>query len=178
MADLIRDIPVHSFTTRVFDIWDKTWLLLTCGDLERGEYNTMTVAWGGFGNMWNFPLALVVVRPTRYTYQFINQYESFSLCAFPEEFRKALNLLGTKSGSNSDKIVESGLSPAPSQRISSPGYKEADLWIECEKMYWQDFDPSHFLIDKIGSYYAQKDFHRMIFGRIISVKGDPEKYAF
>ncbi len=170
-------IDIHSFTARVFYIWDKTWLLLTCGNYKSGEYNSMTVAWGGFGNMWNFPLALIVVRPTRYTYEFINKYESFTLCAFPERFRNELNFLGTVSGRDRKKITESKLTPAPSFLVPSPGFEEADLWIECEKMYWQDFNPEHFLMPEVESRYPDKDYHRMVFGKIIRVMGDKKKYA-
>lgn len=169
-------IDIQSFTARAFHIWDKTWLLLTCGNYESGDFNSMTVAWGGFGNMWNFPLALIVVRPTRYTYEFINSYDSFTLCAFPEKFRGELNFLGTVSGRDREKIEESNLTPAPSSFVSSPGFEEADLWIECEKMYWQDFDPKNFLTPEIESRYPEKDYHRMVFGRIVNVMGDENQY--
>jgi len=171
------EIDIQKFSTRAFNIWDKTWLLLTCGNHETGDFNSMTVAWGSFGNMWNFPLALVVVRPTRYTYEFINKYDSFTLCAFPEEFRDQLNFLGTVSGRDREKIAESKLTPASSAIVSAPGFEEADLWIECKKMYWQDFDPKHFIIPEIESRYPNKDYHRMIFGKIVKVVADENKYA-
>jgi len=165
-----------NFRTNAFEIWDKTWLILTCGDFEKGKYNSMTVAWGSLGNMWNLPLAMVVVRPTRFTFQFIQQFNDFTLCAFPETFRKSLDILGSKSGRDGDKIGESGLTPIASKLVKSPIFEEADLRIECRKMYWQDLEPKHFLLNEIESHYPLRDYHRIIFGNILIVTGNAQKY--
>ena len=130
----------------------------------------MTVAWGSFGVMWNMPFAQVVVRPTRYTFEFMNRFNSFTLCAFPEKYRYALNLLGTKSGRNSNKIEESGLTPMQSQKVSAPAFQEADLVIECRKIYWQDFNAENFIDAQIEENYPQKDYHRVFFGEIVCIQ--------
>jgi len=173
---MLKNIPFNQFTTKVTDIWDGTWLLLTCGDFEKDNYNTMTVGWGSFGYIWKMPFVMVVVRPTRFTYKYINRYDTFSLTAFPDMHRSALNLLGTKSGRDGDKIRESGLTPTASDKIAAPGFIEADLWIECRKMYWHDFDPDKFLLDEIFKVYPKSNFHSMFFGKIEQIRGDPEKY--
>jgi flavin reductase (DIM6/NTAB) family NADH-FMN oxidoreductase RutF len=173
---MLKKIPVDQFSTRAFYIWNKTWLLLTSGDFEQGKYNTMTVAWGSFGNMWNMPLAMVVVRPSRYTYEFFNQYDTFTLTAFPKEYKPALDLLGTKSGRDGDKIKESGLTPAASEKIAAPGFEESDLWIECQNMYWHDFDPEKFMLEAIHKQYLKSNYHRMFFGKILYIRGDRGKY--
>ena len=170
------EIPIRKLKIRPFDLWNKNWLLLTSGDVNKGSYNAMTVAWGSIGNMWNLPIAMVVIRPTRYTYGFINTYPTFTLCGFPNGYRKALNILGTKSGRDGDKISEVGLTPISSKKIDAPAYKEADLSIECKKIYFHDFSPSEFLDKRIEKHYPLKDYHRMIFGEILMVTGDPGKY--
>jgi flavin reductase (DIM6/NTAB) family NADH-FMN oxidoreductase RutF len=105
----------------------------------------MTVGWGSMGGMWGKPFVQVVVRPGRYTFQYMEKYPTFTLCAFPESCKKALTVLGTKSGRNSDKISESGLTVIESKVVEAPSYKEAKLILECRKMYWQDMDPKNFL---------------------------------
>ncbi|MBN1480647.1 flavin reductase family protein [candidate division KSB1 bacterium] len=165
-----RIIPVNDFDIKIFDAWDKRWFALTAGDFRQQHYNTMTVAWGSLGIMWNKPFAQVVVRPTRYTFEFMEQYDSFTLCAFDRRFRSALQLLGSRSGRDSDKIAESGLTLIPSQRIAAPAFAEADIIIECVKMYWQDFDPSHFLDPDIEKTYRLRDYHRIYFGRILTIQ--------
>lgn len=171
------EIPYQNFLSKSFDLWDKTWLLLTSGDFSKGEFNSMVVAWGGLGIMWKKPMVMVVVRPTRHTFKFINSYESFSLCVFPEQFRSALNLLGTESGRDGDKIKASGLTPMASSFIAAPIYQEAELVFECQKMYWDDLDPRHFLNPEIEVNYANKDYHRMIMGEVINVSEANNKYS-
>ena len=171
-----QEISIERFALPVFKTWDSTWFLLTSGDYDEGHYNCMTVGWGSFGNMWNLPLAMIVVRPTRYTFEFINQYDDFTLCAFPEKYRKVLGLLGSQSGRDGDKLANSGLTPQAAAHVASPVYAEADLAIECRKMYWQDFEPENFLDSRIPQQYSQNDYHRMIFGEITAVTGDLNKY--
>ena len=177
MANTITEIPVDIFNTRVFNLWDKRWLALASGDFLMGDYNAMTVAWGSMGIMWNLPFVMVVVRPTRYTYEFINKYMTFSLSAFPDEFRSALNILGTASGRDSDKIKTAGLTTVHLDKIEAPGFNEADLTFQCRRIYWDDLDPAKFLLPSIDNHYEKNDYHRMVFGEILSIQGDAEKYS-
>lgn len=169
----LQEIPVHEFTAKIHNLFDKQWFLLTSGDFAAKSFNTMTISWGSLGVMWNKPFAQVVVRPTRYTYQFIDQYNSFTLCAFPEKYRAALQLLGSRSGRHGDKIAEAGLTPVAASHVASPAFAEAELIIECQKMYWDDFDITHFLDPKILNNYPRKDFHRIYFGEIMGIRGAP-----
>ncbi|MBN2048266.1 MAG: flavin reductase [Anaerolineaceae bacterium] len=167
----LKEINPWNFSGKYCDIWEHDWLLLTSGDFQTGNYNAMTVGWGSFGVMWGKPFAQVVVRPTRYTFEFMNDYDSFTLTAFPKEFRKALGLLGSKSGRDGDKITESGLTPAASKLVTAPGFVEAELWVECRKTYWQDMDPAHFLNPETNTMYDGTDYHRIYFGEIVQVRG-------
>jgi len=177
MLNNLKEISNINFISKSFELWDKTWLLLTSGDFVKKDFNSMTVAWGGLGIMWNKPMAMVVVRPTRHTYTFINSYDTFSLCVFPDQYRTALNLLGSKSGRDGDKILASGLTPIASSSIAAPVFQEAELVFECRKMYWEDFNPQHFLNQDIEKNYAKKDYHRMVMGEVIKILGDKQKYS-
>jgi flavin reductase (DIM6/NTAB) family NADH-FMN oxidoreductase RutF len=171
-----KDIPVERFQVPVVHAWSKQWLLLASGDFGKKDYNCMTVGWGGFGVMWGRPLAMIVVRPTRHTWLFTEKWDSFTLSAFPEDRREALSYLGSHSGRDGDKIAASGLTPVASRMVASPGFDEAELIVECRKMYFQDLDPSHFLDPSIEESYPKKDYHRMYFGQIVSVSGDPGRW--
>lgn len=164
-------ISIDHFTTQVHDLFDARWLLLTSGDFSQKQFNSMTISWGSLGVMWNRPFAQVVVRPVRYTFEFIERFDSFTLCAFPKSYRKALSLLGSKSGRDGDKIAEAGLTPTAARVVSAPAFAEAELVIECRKIYWQDFDPSHFLDAQIDQNYPQKDYHRIYYGEIVAIEG-------
>jgi flavin reductase (DIM6/NTAB) family NADH-FMN oxidoreductase RutF len=167
----LEEIPIERWTVRPCQLWDDQWLLLTAGDFRSGRYNTMTVSWGSIGTMWNRPFAQVVVRPSRYTYGFMESHATFTLCAFPEARRGALDLLGTRSGRDGDKIRDSGLTPISSTRVDAPGFAEAELIVECRKIYAQDLDPAGFLDPGIEGNYPKKDYHRVYFGEIVAVRG-------
>lgn len=166
-----KPIPYDQLLVRSHHLWAKQWLLLTAGEFPEGRYNTMTVGWGSLGRMWGRPYAQVVVRPSRYTYGFMERYDSFTLCTFSEDYRRALNLLGTKSGRDGDKITEAGLTPIPSTRVAAPGFAEAELILECRKMYWDDMNPAHFLDPGIEANYPRKDYHRIYYGEILAIYG-------
>jgi flavin reductase (DIM6/NTAB) family NADH-FMN oxidoreductase RutF len=169
-------IPIEDFTVRPHHLWAEQWMLLTAGEFAQGKFNTMTVAWGSFGTMWHKPFAQIVVRPGRYTHAFTEEFDSFTLSAFPEQYRKAITLLGTKSGRDGDKIADAGLTPVASNAVAAPGFDEAELVVECRKLYRQVMDPAGFIDAEIDSNYPEKDYHTIYFGEIVAVEG-VERFA-
>ena len=167
------DIPVEKFLVPVVRAWDRQWFLLTAGDLDTRGYNSMTVGWGGFGVMWGKALAMIVVRPTRHTWEFMEKTTGFTLCAFPEEYRKVLSYFGSRSGRDEDKVKATGITPIRSRAVSAPGFQEAELIVECRKTYFDDLEPRHFLDPAIEKNYPKKDYHRVYFGEIVAVSGTP-----
>jgi len=167
----LQHISIEHLTFRAYDIWMNRWLLLMSGDFSAGRFNAMTVGWGSMGAMWNKPFVQVVVRPIRYTYEFMERYDTFTLNVLPETYRPALKLLGKKSGRSGDKISEAGLTPMASNAVAAPCFQEAELILECRKMYWDDLDSAHFLDAEIPSHYPKRDYHRMYFGEIQFILG-------
>ena len=168
-------ISAEELNVNAHKIWDNDWPLLTSGSFKENNFNCMTVGWGSIGSVWNKPFVQVFVRHHRYTFEFMERYDNFTLSVLGKEYKKALNLLGTKSGRDMDKIAAAGLTPIASQVVSSPGFEEAELIIECKKMYWQDLDPQTILQDNVHKMYAAKDYHRIYFGEILSISGT-DKY--
>lgn len=166
-----QPISIEHFLARPVNIFRNQWLLLTSGSLEAGDFNCMTISWGALGEVWNRPLAQVFVRPVRYTYQFMEKYPTFTLCVFPFEYHQTLNFLGSHSGRDENKLAASGLTPEKASLVDAPVYAEAELAIECRKLYWQDLDPAHFLLPEIEKAYPNKDYHRIYFGEIVAVTG-------
>lgn len=164
-----RAIPPDQLVLPPFSHWDDRWFLLTAGDWPSGVFNTMTVSWGSFGTIWNRPFAQVVVRPTRHTFRFMEEYRSFTLCSFPSEHHEALTLLGTRSGRDGDKIAASGLTPEAATSVAAPAFAEADLVVECRTIYWDDLEPGRFLDPSIDRNYPGKDYHRIYFGEAVAV---------
>jgi len=165
-GDTVLEVDVTQLSIDVVDLWMNRWLLLTAGTLD--DCNMMTVAWGSVGCMWSKPFAQIVVRPQRHTFKYMEQSDSFTLCAFPEKYRKDLQTLGTLSGRDGDKLPKTGLTLRESQSIPTPSYCEANLILECRKIYCQDMDPSGFLDMTIPDNYPAKDYHRIYFGEILA----------
>jgi flavin reductase (DIM6/NTAB) family NADH-FMN oxidoreductase RutF len=167
-------IDPAALQVKVHGLFANQWLLLTAGDFNSRRFNTMTIAWGSIGTMWNKPFVQVVVRPQRHTRKFMDEFETFTVCAFPTACRSALQLLGSKSGRDGNKILESGLTPAAATAVGAPVFAEATLAIECRKVYWQDMDPRGFASSSIAANYPVKDYHRIYFGEIVAIRGTGE----
>lgn len=166
-----QPIPFEELVLRPLHLWNTQHLILTAGAFAQNHFNAMTVGWGSLGVMWSVPFVQVVVRPTRYTYEFIERYDTFTLCAFPPEFAPAVQLIGTQSGREGNKIARAGLTPIASTCVAAPSFAEAELVFECRKMYWDDMTPAHFLDARIETTYPRKDYHRIYFGEILAVLG-------
>lgn len=170
-------ITIQELRLKSFSIFDDQWFLLTCGDMENHHFNSMTISWGSIGIMWNKPFVQVVVRPTRYTFEFMQKYPDFTVCSFPETYRKALSLLGSESGRDGDKIARSGLTPQAGSKVSSPFYEEANLIFECLKIYTDVFRPQQFLDPEIEGVYTKNDYHTVYYGEILSISSDRTLYT-
>ena len=145
--------------------WGTQNALLTAGD--KTGCNTMTIGWGQNGLVWGLPVCTVYVRPERYTYEFMESHDYFTLSILPESEKKAMALCGTKSGRDTDKIATCGLTLAYGAG-DAPYFEQAELVLVCRKLYYQDIDPAHFLDQGIdGKWYPQKDYHRMYIGEIV-----------
>jgi len=169
---LRKQISFEDFNFKPIANWNGQGMLLTSGDFNTAHFNAMTVGWGSLGVMWGLPFVQVVVRPVRYTFQFIEKYDTFTVCAFSETYAPALHLLGNKSGRDGDKISESGLTPIPSLKVAAPGYEQAALILECKKLFWEDMDKEKFLDPRLEKKYPSKDYHRMYYGEILSIQGE------
>lgn len=142
------------------------WMLVTAGD--RQHLNTMTASWGTLGVMWNLPVAQIVVRPQRYTREFIDSAQAFSLSFLSERYRRQLSYLGTASGRDGDKIHHSGLTTATADGI--PYVAEADQVLFCRVLYRQLMNPACFIKpETIKPFYPERDYHIAYTAQIIKV---------
>jgi flavin reductase (DIM6/NTAB) family NADH-FMN oxidoreductase RutF len=160
-----KKINPEAITGNIVKMIGHEWMLVTAGN--PGNFNTMTAAWGGLGYLWNEPLAIIFIRPQRYTYEFTEKHDFFSLCFFQREHSNILKFCGTRSGRDTDKVAATGLTPVASE-AGTVYFEEAKLVIECRKVYYHDINPSNFLDDRIKKIYPGQDYHRMYFGFIIN----------
>jgi flavin reductase (DIM6/NTAB) family NADH-FMN oxidoreductase RutF len=156
-------------TDNPFKLIGMDWMLITAGTPE--SFNTMTASWGGVGILWQKKVCFCFIRPTRYTYEFAERAQNFTLSFFDEQYRKALELCGSHSGRDMDKVKNANLTPA--KKDGYIYFDEARLVLACKKLYFQDINPDHFLEPEIDTLYPAKDYHRMYVGEIVTclVKG-------
>jgi flavin reductase (DIM6/NTAB) family NADH-FMN oxidoreductase RutF len=172
-----KAIDIAQLEVRPHYLFNSQWALLTSGDFASGAFNTMTIGWGALGTMWSKPFVFVAVRHSRYTYTFMEKYDTCTVTAFPPEHHKALSLLGSRSGRDGDKIAKSGLTPQAGQVVAAPIFVEAEIALECRKIYADDLNPAHFLDRTIDKHYPQKDYHCIYYGEIVHTAAAPDYIA-
>ena len=163
---MFKNIKPEDMDKTPFELIGSDWMLITAG--APGSYNTMTASWGGMGVIWGKNVCFCVIRPQRYTYQFMEKADNFTLSFFNEEHRDALNVCGTKSGRDIDKAAATGLVPIAGTLEGTTCFEQARMVIECRKIYYQDIDPKHFVDPEIDKNYPIQDYHRMYVGEIVN----------
>ena len=155
-----------NFSTDILTLFDKQWALVTAGDIS--DFNTMTISWGGMGTLWNKPVCTVFVKPVRYTHEFMEANDYFTVSFFEEKYRKALGILGSKSGRDCDKVEESHLTPV---RIGENivGFAQAFRTLVCRKIYWQELDAANMPEAVRETYYTEEAPHTMYVGEIVGI---------
>lgn len=165
-----RRIQAAEIPDNPVKLFGQDWMILAAG--KEGDMNAMTIGWGGMGVLWGMtnPVVTVYVEPTRYTREFVDRNEYFTLAVFPEEKRNALKLMGNRSGRDGDKIAESGLTLSYTQS-GNPVFNEARMVIECKKIYTDQFDPETMGERGKRLYVPQGKLqpHMMYVGEIVNV---------
>ena len=153
------------FTTDIFSQYDKKWALITAGEKE--NFNTMTISWGGMGTIWNKPVVTAYIRTNRYTHEFIDANEYFTVSFYPDEYKKTLGILGSKSGKDMDKMHESGLTP----KFVTNGvtFEEAEVTLVCKKLFKQHMQEENIPDDILAMWYEGDAPHDMYIGEVIDI---------
>ena len=167
----MKEIAVSDLMMNPMSMIAKEWMLVTAGNKERG-YNTMTASWGHLGSIWGhgggLPTAVVYLRPQRYTKEFVDREELFTISVFPEKYKKDLGYLGRVSGRDEDKVAATSLTPVFDGEYTY--FAEAKLVLVCRKLYQSTLQEDGF-IDKsiLTDNYPNRDLHDMYIGEIVKV---------
>ena len=147
--------------------WFRDAELLCAGDKEKS--NAMTIGWAGIGTLWGRTALTVYVAEKRYTKEFMDKAEYFTVMVFDVEHSKVLRYMGTKSGRDEDKAAALGLHTAYTAN-GTPYYTEAEMVIECKIMYAAPFEPQYFKSDVPERMYAHfpAGIHSMYIGEVVN----------
>lgn len=160
----MKEIALETLSLNPWTKIGKDWFLLTSGD-ENG-YNTMTVGWANMGIMWGKNIITAMVRPNRYTYDFMEKNDLFTVSFFGDEHKKALSFCGSHSGRDCDKAKEAGITPDFIDGTTA--FKEAKLVFVCRKIYSQDLDVS-LIAEDVRPANGSDPIHKQFMGEIIKV---------
>lgn len=162
---MFKKIDIQDFSGNVFSLFKNENALLTAGSMEC--HNQMTIAWGTLGMLWRKPIAIVYVKPTRYTFDFMNKNDYFTISWFKENNREIMKICGTMSGRDINKDDRCQLTPFDLK--FGVTYQQAELVILCRKIYVDDFQMCEMLDERIMEIYPDEKFHRRYIGEIIAI---------
>lgn len=157
------EISPEKFDQSPFRIIGHDWMLVTAKKADK--VNAMTASWGGLGVMWAKNVSFIVIRPQRFTKEFIDSSEQFSLSFLDGSFKKQLGYLGTVSGRDEDKIGKTELTVSYDNGV--PYFDEAKTVIICKKLYAQEYKPECFIDTELDSkFYPDSDHHTLYISEV------------
>lgn len=161
---MFKEINPQELNFNPFTAIGKQWMLVTAGDESKA--NTMTASWGGAGVLWNKNVVTCYIRPQRYTREFMDNQDYFSLSFLPEQYRSQLTYCGRVSGRDTDKIAETGLTLC--SEFEAPCFEEAETVLICKKLYVDEIKPENLLFPELDTAnYPAKDYHIVYIAEIV-----------
>lgn len=158
-------MKIDDYNVDIFKKFNKDWALLTAGD--KNKYNTMTISWGTLGILWNKEVVTVFVRKSRYTHEFIENNEYFTVSFYSDEYKKDLGILGSVSGRDKDKVSLTKLTPEFLDNTTT--FREASETLVCKKIYMQDMDITSIPVDIKDKLYSDFDIHTIVIGEVVDI---------
>ena len=160
---------IKDFNVDIFKLFDDHWALLTAGTPD--DYNTMTISWGSLGTIWaprgnGRQIATVYVKPSRYTFGYLEKSDYYTISFFPESCRKDMAYLGSHSGRVEDKLAATSLTPVEKSN-GTMGFEEATLTLVCHKLYSDAFKKEGIPADIVQAYYDGDEPHHFFIGEIV-----------
>lgn len=161
---MFKEIDSKQIKRNLIDAIANEWMLICAGDKE--GYNMMTASWGFMGEMWGNDTAIAMIRPQRYTMEFVEKNDYYTL-SFYGDNKDIHKICGSMSGRDVDKTALTGLTPVFSD--NTVYFEQANLVLICKKQYLGELKEEGFIDEDPLKWYKEKDFHKMIFGKIEKV---------
>jgi len=144
--------------------------LLVSGDVEKA--NVMTIGWGLVGHLWSKPFFMVAVRPSRYTFGFIEKTGNFTVNVPRNGMEEIADYCGSVSGREHDKFKEKNLTVEAGKRVKSPIISECGIHYECKVAYMTKVVSGGLPQDILIDSYPSGNYHALYFGEILHTSAD------
>lgn len=161
---MFKEILATEIKENLIDCIANEWTLISAGN--EGGFNMMTASWGFAGELWGSNAVQVFIRPQRYTLGFVENEDRFAL-SFYGDNKGVHKICGSKSGRDTDKVKETGLTPVFAD--GTVYFEEARLVIICKKQYADNIKEECFIDKDPLKWYENKDYHRFFIGKIEKV---------
>ena len=160
---MFKKTTVYDLPFNAFEEINKNWMLISAKNPE-GKTNTMTASWGMMGEIWGKEAVTVYIRQSRFTKEFVDSQEFFTLSLF-DGYKKELGVLGTKSGRDGDKISEVGFNIEEVE--GQPTFSQSKCVLICKKMYQDDIALKDMSDAVRDAFYKDGDYHSMYIAEIV-----------
>lgn len=161
---MFKEITAKEIKDNIISAIADEWMLISAGDKD--GYNMMTASWGFMGEMWGADTCIAMIRPQRYTMEFVDKNDYFAL-SFYGDNKDIHKVCGSRSGRDVNKTELTELTPVFSD--NTVYFDEARVVIICKKQYVGELNEDCFTDTAPLKWYENKDFHKMIFGKIEKV---------
>ncbi len=171
-----QKINLNDYANHILRALPEGFLLTT----KAGEkINTMAIGWGALGLNWRRPVFIAFVREGRFTRQLLDENPEFTVnIPLHEADKEVIRICGGKSGRDTDKLKEAGLTPVEAETVSVPALREFPLTLECRVIYRQKQELQDLGEDIRQTLYPQdvpgtapgltRDAHITYYGEILS----------
>ena len=146
----------------------KPGLLLVSG--KKG--NPMTIGWATLGVIWRTNILTVLVRPSRFSFNLLEQSMEFGICVPTEDMREKILFCGMNSGRDVNKIAECGFTQVKAHKIEIPLIKECSIHYECRIVHKNQIIPAELDQELKQDNYPGGDYHTIYYGEITGVYCD------
>ena len=157
-----KEINIRDVNQSAVKLINDEWALVTAA--ADGAVNSMTVSWGGMGELWGKDVVFVFIRPQRYTYELLEKTDVFSMSFFGGEYKKELTYFGRNSGRDGNKYEATGFTTV--KLDGTECVEQAKVNLVLKKLAFQDIDPNGFLDERIEGNY-NGDYHRVYIAEIV-----------
>ncbi len=131
-------------------------VLVSCGSMQDGKINLITVAWTGTV-CTNPPKLYISVRPERHSYDMIRNSGEFVVNLTTRSMTRATDYCGVKSGRDVDKWKECRLTPIAADTVSCPMVEQAPVNIECKVDQVLELGSHHMFIADVTAVHVDED---------------------
>lgn len=166
-------IELTAYYDRVVQTLTHQGLLLGSYD-SSGRANVMTIGWGALGRVWAVPAWVVLVRPSRYTWQCIEHSGCFSVNVPTSAMHLACATCGSVSGRDTDKFALCELTAERGQTVLAPTIAQCPIVYECQVVHSNDVLPDKLAGEILSGAYMDGDYHRVYFGKVLSARAEAD----